>query len=211
MESSMISEPPECEMSHTSSRTWQSPDEIEFQRFLVIRTHLSRMTPYSDAVPWLWADWLQHRIEMLDARKEEVEYRMKCMRAGAGNPLVRPPFQGKLLRDGHATVLSGHKTMWSPLPTMGRLMAPWPGMQEMKWEGDERAATGQGRFPPLPREAGNGTVVWHHLRWMKPLPFDEVRRLADLGEDEMPLEETMTIKNDIPMLINRDLWNAIND
>lgn len=87
---------------------------------------------------------------------------------------------GRKYRDGRSAVLS-HPTMWSTWyqPTEIHPEAPWPCLEEMKEEGDERHTSSFGRFPALPRTPGNPTVVWKVKPVIPALPFDEVWKLPD--------------------------------
>jgi hypothetical protein len=53
-------------------------------------------------------------------------------------------------------------------------IAPWPSKQEAEYEGDGRIATDilHGRFLPLPRVQGNGTVQWQQRAYLEPYAFD---------------------------------------
>ncbi len=65
-----------------------------------------------------------------------------------------------------------------------RKVAEWPCRAEQKWEGDGRAKTECTRFPPLPREPGNGTVAWHKRRALVPYEFDRVRMVPSREDVE---------------------------
>ena len=77
-------------------------------------------------------------------------------------------------------------TIWSiwPEPTTTRPQAPWPSLEEMDEEGNQRAMSKSshgdyGRFPPLPRVPANDTVVWKQRAMLMPTDFDQVRMLID--------------------------------
>lgn len=82
-------------------------------------------------------------------------------------PIVDPPFHNLIpsLPDNRSTVLS-LPTIFTPNYALARTspLAPWPDLNEQRYEGDERIATEliHGRFLPHPRVGGNYTVNWQH-------------------------------------------------
>lgn len=69
-----------------------------------------------------------------------------------------------MVMTGNTSRVLGMKTIWCHDWQNGKdEIAPWPSMQEMKWEGDDRAKTNCGRFLPLPREQGAQGILWSQL------------------------------------------------
>ncbi|KAI9706376.1 MAG: hypothetical protein M1836_003381 [Candelina mexicana] len=195
-----------AKVSHTFSVTWASEEEREHEKFVAIRNAMSRIVPRSDIVPWKYPDWLVHRVAMLQMRRNIIDRKLTLAVAMAGTVKIRSAFGGRKLSLRRGSVLS-LSTIWCPWSDgVDRADAPWPGLQEMKWEGDDRARTGVSRFPPMPREPGNETVVWHQLKAIVAWEFDQVRQLPRLGESEVALPE-----DEIPQVIGNELWGAIED
>ena len=109
--------------------------------------------------------------------------------------------------DNRSTVLC-QKTIWCSKWDLKIDKAPWPTLTELKWEGDDRANTSVGRFLPLPRESGNATVAWHHLRMLPAFEFDEVRKIPTLEDILLPVDEIDEDK--VPQLLNAEILDAID-
>ncbi|KAI9795858.1 MAG: hypothetical protein M1825_001072 [Sarcosagium campestre] len=193
--------------SHTFSLTWLSPNEREFQNFTNTRQRLARFAPQSEFVPQTFQDWLDHRIRSANDESNAGARRLANLRAQQGRPVVMGAFGNKTFTGNRGWTLS-EETIWCPGQSTGRKVANWPSLQEMKWEGDDRARTNVRRFPPIPREPGNETVAWHQLQALRPYSFDEVRKVPTRedtmsnAEDDEPIPST---------LINSDLWAAIDE
>lgn len=124
-------------------------------------------------------------------------------------PPITAPLHGRTFNDGRSAVLA-EPTIWQReiadvLP--GREVASWPNTAEYKWEGDDRARSGVGRYLPLPRASGNDTVAWHQRPMLEPLPFDAVRKVPTMEEVYSPVEEIPTA--DICSLVNRGVLIAV--
>ncbi len=196
----------DSKVTHTFSVSWASDEEKEHEKFVAVRTAMSRIVPRSDIVPWKYPDWLVHRVAILQMRRDFIDRKLALAVAVAGTAKIRPALGGKQFSLRRGSVLS-LPTIWCPWSDkVERADAPWPGLQEMKWEGDDRARTGVSRFPPMPREPGNETVVWHQLNAITALEFDQVRQLRRAGESDVALSE-----DEIPRLIGNGLWGAIED
>ena len=115
---------------------------------------------------------LKHKVLLLELeirREQEVEL---------GRDLEVKPFGGKLFPDNRGAVLS-HETIWCQNPHVVKIdTAPWPSTSEMRYEGDDRVATGviHGRFLPLPRRPCNETVSWTQAQLVPHYAFDVMRR-----------------------------------
>ena len=160
----------------------------------------------SFVVPRSFEQWLQFRADRTEdvlaenaekVRRKSSEARFAeqlrgsysddniCRSLGVGQGLtkrvkVESAMSGKEYCDGRSAVLS-QPTVWSSWyqPTETHPEAPWPCLEEMKEEGDERHTSSFGRFPALPRTPGNPTVVWKVKPVIPALPFDEVWKLPD--------------------------------
>ncbi|KAF2732047.1 hypothetical protein EJ04DRAFT_514173 [Polyplosphaeria fusca] len=79
----------------------------------------------------------------------------------------------------------------------------------MKWEGDDRAKTGVGRFPPIPREVGAPGIQWNQLQAVEQYELDKTCLVPDMEDIYLPVDEIDDeVKYD---LINKDLEDAINE
>jgi hypothetical protein len=104
----------------------------------------------------------------------------------------------------------GEKTIWCEDWQNGKdEIAPWPCLAELKWEGDDRAKTGVGRFPPLPREQGPIGLPWNQLQAVEPYPLDQIARIPTMEDVYLPVDEIDDeVKYD---LLNKDLEDAMNN
>lgn len=78
--------------------------------------------------------------------------------------------------DGTSTVL-GMPTVWTGVQAglnPNREVAPWPGAEEFREEGDERHTSQFGRFLPFPRYGGNSTVNYKQAKFMPAEVLDRV-------------------------------------
>ncbi len=119
---------------------------------------------------------------------------------------IGPAFGGKIFDWSRGAVLS-QKTIWSVWyqPPEDYPSAPWPSMEEMKEEGDERNTSGYKRFPALPRVPGNETVVWKQKAMIDPYPLDQVWELPTAESIKTPcVDETAS------ELLGHDLLKAID-
>ena len=174
-------------MSHTNSRTWVSPEAAEKERWEAAFVNLGRMTliPRSPFVPHDLDEWVAQRISWIEHLKEQKQLRAADLRAerrghnmaGLVNG-IGPAFRGKIFGWNRGAVLS-QTTIWSVWyqPPEDHPSAPWPSLEEMKEEGDERNTSGYKRFPALPRVPGNETVVWKQKAMIDPYPLDRVWEL----------------------------------
>jgi hypothetical protein len=103
---------------------------------------------------------------------------------------------------------------WAPpFGVPWRPFVDWPCSGEMSWEGDQRAASENGRygrFPPLPRRSDySGYVPWQLKAYVKPWPLDEVWRVPQMDDILLPVDE-IEDPEVISLLLNSDLLKAID-
>lgn len=189
---------PRVRMSYTNSKTWVAPKMAEQEKFDIARTNLERMEfiPRSPFVPRSMEAWLAHRIAYAEDCKQDELKRLSDKQAASGPTViggrvrVMLPLNGKRFHDNRSAVLASKSiwTLWYE-PTEGYPQAPWPSLEEMKEEGDERNTSGFGRFPALPRVPGNETVVWKQKNVIVPYPFDGVWELPKIQTGQPTYDE----------------------
>ena len=180
----------------TNSRVWVAPKTAELETWQKTRGNLQRMSliPKSPNLPTTFSDWLQHRADFLDFQTRQMRATMKKkeelhrMQGTLESKFVeaKQPFGNYTFGDGMSPVL-GERSIWSPWPVDASTYdpAPWPSIQEMKEEGDERHTSGYGRFLALPRVPGNSTVNHKQRNRVIANPLDEVwRRPVEGGTDD---------------------------
>lgn len=127
------------------------------------------------------------------------------------------PEDRKLHPDYHSnpanrSAVLGQQTIWCRQFNVAfRETAPWPTMQEMKWEGPQRVATESGkygRFLALPRVPASVEIGWQTLPLTKFYPLDEVWRIPTEEDVYAPTEE---IPDElVPKLLGEDMLEAMN-
>jgi len=175
------------------------------------------MFPRSIFVDWNIADWLVHREEMIEAKKRQLVRqvadrqelsRLRSLGLPDGLPRSKPAFYGKVFPENLSAVLA-KPTIWCQAwKVPWRPNAPWPFLKEMKWEGDERAATHNGRFLPLPREPST-ELNFNHIPMMKAFELDEVWRIPTLEDVIAPVDEIE--EHEIPNSFIKELLDEINN
>ncbi|KAJ9619322.1 hypothetical protein H2203_008651 [Taxawa tesnikishii (nom. ined.)] len=160
-------------MSYSHSRTWRAPQYAERQKWQRVIEERNRLFPNS---PFFHPD-LDYKTQLTTTKQEKEA----CLAERAAL------LEGSYLRTNHSNVLS-QQTVWCPqfkhgwqvdqwnLDVPKQFIAPWPSLQEYKYEGDDRVATGlhHGRFLPHPRYPGNETVNWGQIKFLPQYPFDQV-------------------------------------
>ena len=139
----------------------------------------------------------RHRREIkMTALRMEEEFARQTPRTTSVLPL-----NGKTLAcTNHTTVLCARTDLWCAAADFWqqqhrhrrRHVAEWPTFGEQKWEGDDRARTGFGRFPPLPRVPLAG-VAWYQRPLIVVAEFDLVRKVPGWREDLMAMTMNMTM------------------
>lgn len=135
-----------------------------------------------------------------------------CPLSGLAPVKIGPAFGGKRFGDRRSAVLA-QPTIWSRqyVPTEEKPQAPWPTIEEMREEGDERATSEFGRFPGVPRMPGNETVAWRARVQLPQYPMDEVWRSPcketyEAARRESPPEEM----EEMEALLGKELVDALD-
>lgn len=203
------------------SRTWVSPDNQLMARWTFIRNSMRRLFRKSEVAQWKYGDYIAHREAMLGSQKNTLTKTVsqKEQECELGIPQLHAKdyasFDAILARhnltmEGNASRVLGEKTIWCIDWMNGKdEIAPWPTIQEMKWEGDDRAKTAVGRFPAIPREIGAPGIPWNQLQAVEVYPLDEVWRVPQMDDILLPVDE---IEEDEKCnLLNSDIEAAIDE
>ncbi|KAL9087882.1 MAG: hypothetical protein Q9165_006444 [Trypethelium subeluteriae] len=130
------------------------------------------------------------------------------------------PFNGMVFKGHHpcprGPVLSEF-TVWIPMewyPSF-ETIAPWPTLEQQKYEGDDRVNSKSGRsfgrFLALPRlPSSNPTVAWTMWNVVPFQPFDMVGPIPTGYDLYMPDQNDLP-ELEIPNHLNGDLLTAIED
>lgn len=188
--------------AYRTSRTWVSPDAQHMQEFQVVRNAMRRLFKHSEVAKWKYQDYIAHREAMLASQKaqlsrtvqqkeQERELNAPHMDNKAMSSLVKLlPGNQNLTMQGNVGRVLGQKTIWCPDWMHGKEeIAPWPTFAEMKWEGDDRAKTGVGRYLPLPREPGAPGIPWNQLQVVEQYPMDQVQLIPTMEDIYLPVDE----------------------
>ena len=202
------------------SHVWLSNEARIEQEFLYIRNSIRQMFKRSHVASWKIGEYMDHRAQMIEARKRRLVEQAKSMandvhtHAPPMNPqqqdtMWRSGLYGNFSQDGNRGRVLGEKTIWCVDWQNGKEeIAPWPCVAEMKWEGDDRAKTTVGRFLPLPREQVPPGLTWSQMQVIEQYPLDQVARIPTMEDIYLPVDEIDDeVKYD---LINKDLEDAIN-
>ena len=221
-------------MSYTHSKKWLSRTQREQHKWRGIDDGIRRHFADNPYTPRSYTEWVDFQLQERKTKLEERLRREEALKSVAAILKIftsssnnRPsrhqaaprvmslPFNGKNFRDGRGAVL-GMPTIWrngtdmygNPIrDPFGRDYAPWPRLGEYKWEGDDRARSGVGRFLPIPRAGGNETVAWHQRPVHRPLDFDMVRAVPTLEDVHFPVEEIPA--DDVSLLLGDSLIGVL--
>jgi hypothetical protein len=204
-----------------NARIWMSEETRAAQEYLVIRNAMRRLFKNADVAKWKIEDYIAHReATMVSAAKKLSQ---QAQNRGDKLTLCVPPISpqqqdmmrrcglsGNFDQVGNYGRALGEKTIWCEDWQNGKdEIAPWPCLAELKWEGDDRAKTGVGRFPPLPREQGPIGLPWNQLQAVEPYPLDQIARIPTMEDVYLPVDEIDDeVKYD---LLNKDLEDAMNN
>ncbi|PVI07132.1 hypothetical protein DM02DRAFT_622503 [Periconia macrospinosa] len=211
---------------YRSSKSWYSPENQRFHDFQVIRNAMRRLFKKADVAKWTYDDYIKHLEAMLASKSAYLAKILATRERDRIQKLLdQPKFADQTAvkktmdeflpnhnptMKGNRSRVLGKETIWCLDWRTGKEeIADWPTLAEMKWEGDDRAKTGVGRFPPLPRERGPPTISWNQLAVIEQYELDEVARIPTLEDvllpvDEIPLE-------DMDQFIIGDVIEAIDE
>ncbi|RMZ74234.1 lon protease [Pyrenophora seminiperda CCB06] len=182
-----------------NSRTWMSPEAQAQQDFLMIRNSMRRLFKYSDVAKWKLSDYLAHREAVVASRAKKLgqEVELTGEAPYVSGPislevqefLRRCGLHGNFDEVGNFGRVLGLQTIWCKDWLNGKdEVSPWPSIAEMKWEGDDRAKTGVGRFLPLPREEGPPGLLWNQLPVIEQYPIDQVCQIPTMEDVYLPVD-----------------------
>jgi hypothetical protein len=202
-----------------SSRTWMSSEAQTTQEFMVIRNAMRRQFKNSDVAKWKYNDHMAHREAVVASQANHLANKVKAKE----DALLRVPpipydtqqnlnkwgISGNFDQHGNLSRVLGEQTIWCQDWRNGKdEIAPWPSIAELKWEGDDRAKTGVGRFPPLPREEGPPGLPWNQLPCVEQYPIDQVARIPTMEDVYLPVDDQ--IEEDHEYLWSKELEEAID-
>ena len=201
------------------SRTWMSPDAQVQQEFLMVRNTMRRLFKNSDIAKWKLSDYVAHKEAMLASQSNKLANKVKNREdalamsspipADIQKVLTRCGIEGNFEDVGNFGRALGEQTIWCNDWVNGKdEIAPWPSMAEMKWEGDDRAKTGVGRFLPLPREEGPPGLMWNQLPVIEQYPIDQVCKIPTMEDVYLPVD--YDIEPDHEYLWSRELAKDID-
>ncbi|KAJ4381094.1 hypothetical protein N0V86_003441 [Didymella sp. IMI 355093] len=203
-----------------NTRTWMSDEARAAQEFLVVRNSMKRQFKNSEIARWKVADYIAHREAVMAAKtkrraqraqglEDEANFRIPPISPSTQDMMRRCGLQGNFEQAGNRGRALGAETIWCDDWKNGKdEIAPWPCMAELKWEGDDRAKTGVGRYPPLPREQGPLGIAWIQLQIIEQYPIDQIARIPTMEDVYLPVDEIdEEVKYD---LLNKDLEDAMD-
>lgn len=183
------------------SHTWLSPEAQVEQDFLVVRNAMRRQFRSSDVAKWKLEDYIAHRAAIQASQAKQLASQVNREgKAFMSSALVIPRetqdnlrrwgVHGNFEEHGNTGRVLGQSTIWCTNWKDGKdEIAPWPTLAEMKWEGDDRAKTGVGRFLPLPRERGPSTIAWNQLAVVDQYPLDQTAKIPTMEDVYLPVDD----------------------
>lgn len=203
-----------------NARTWMSDEAWAGQEFLIVRNSIKRQFKNAEVAKWKVADYIAHREAMMasaakklaqqaQSKEDEAVLRVPPISPQQQDMMRRCGLHGNFDQVGNYGRALGEKTIWCEDWQNGKdEIAPWPCLAELKWEGDDRAKTGVGRFPPLPREQGPVGLPWNQLQAVEQYPIDQIARIPTMEDVYLPVDEIdEEVKYD---LLNKDLEDAMD-
>ncbi|KAE8848123.1 hypothetical protein PTNB73_01965 [Pyrenophora teres f. teres] len=202
-----------------NSRTWISPDAQAQQEFLMVRNSMRRLFKHSDVAKWKLSDYVAHREAIVVSKanqlarqvasKEQALYVSGPIHPEVQDFLHKCGLYGNFDELGNLGRALGMPTIWCKDWMNGKdEVSPWPSIAEMKWEGDDRAKTGVGRFLPLPREEGPPGLLWNQLPVVEQYPMDQVCKIPTMEDVYLPVD--WDIEEDHEYLWSKDLEQAMD-
>jgi hypothetical protein len=198
-----------------NSRTWMSPDAQAMQEFMLIRNAMRRQFKNAEISKWKINDYIAHREAMITAQAIKLAHQTRAKRYDltervppipeeTQQSMVKWGILGNFGEHGNTSRILGEQTIWCRDWMNGKDdIAPWPSTAESKWEGDDRAKTGVGRFLPLPREMGPPGLPWNTLPCVEQYPIDQVARIPTMEDVYLPVDDQ--IEDEMEYLWSKDL------
>jgi hypothetical protein len=180
--------------SQRNTRTWLSPEAQATQGLMMVRNAVRRTFKNAEIAKWKIADYISHQQAMCTAASSTAA--LRAHQTATSPPWIAPVFTPEVQRTLRRWGLHGN---------FNDEVAPWPSAAELKWEGDDRAKTGVGRFPPLPREEGPQGLPWHALEVVEQYPLDQIAQIPTMEDVFLPVDE---IEEDVR---GKLLWKKIED
>ncbi|KAJ4365439.1 hypothetical protein N0V95_000490 [Ascochyta clinopodiicola] len=203
-----------------NTRTWVSEEARAAQEFLVVRNSMKRLFKNADVARWKVADYIAHREALMASAAKKLSRKAQDKEEGTflSIPPISPQQQDTMRRCGlngnfdqigNFSRILGEKTIWCKDWQNGKdELAPWPCLAELKWEGDDRAKTGVGRYPPLPREQGPVGLPWNQLQAVEQYPLDQIACIPTMEDVYLPVDEIDdAVKHS---LLNKGLEDAMD-
>ena len=193
-----------AEASHTNSKTWSRFIKLaeEKARWQRVEDSLGKMNLLrSSVVPKTLRDWLAHQGGRMEAKSKREQRKLEDMNfllrddrlPRPSRPVkIGPGFRGKTFEHKNYSSVLVCPSVWARMyePPAERPDPPWPCVEEMKEEGDERNTSGFRRFLALPRVPGNDTVQYKLKAIQTFLPFDAIWKLPTKESVEAANEKT---------------------
>jgi hypothetical protein len=207
-------------VAHRGSRIWMSSEAAVMQEFMLTRNNLRRQFKNSDVAKWKVADYIAHRESMLACETDKLADQVKIkedaflfsippMSEETQQNLWKWGLLGNFNQIGNFSRVLGEQTIWCQDWTNGKEdFAPWPSIAELKWEGEDRAKTGVGRFFPLPREEGPAGICWNQLPVVDQYPMDQVARIPTMEDVYLPVDDQ--IEPEMEYLWSKNLEKEID-
>jgi hypothetical protein len=202
-----------------NSRTWMSTDTQAMQKFMVIRNSMRRQFKNADVAKWKYSDYIAHREAIVASQANKLANKVKARESVLSLCIPSIPLEtqqslnkwglfGNFDQHGNLSRVLGEQTIWCHDWENGKDdIAPWPSTAESKWEGDDRAKTGVGRFLPLPRELGPPGLAWNTLPCVEQYPIDQVARIPTMEDVYLPVDDQ--IEDEMEYLWSKDLEEAM--
>lgn len=216
-------QPRAFQVSHTNSNTWLDNRLVEREKWKEIERNFIRLRFIDNfnpaIVPHNFNEYMVFRRDRAEGLANREARRLAQRNppnvwplSGLAPVKIGPAFGGKCFNDGRSAVLA-QRTIWSRqyVPSVDKPQAPWPTIEEMREEGDERATSKFGRFPGLPRMPGNETAGWRARVQLQQHPMDEVwRRPSKETYEAARSEVTPEEMEDMEALLGKGLVDALN-
>lgn len=193
--------------SHTASRKWLSPREIQKKKFRRMKNVINDQFPDSEVGEWDFDSYTQHNLDVYDVKKEElIKKTAQMANRQASIVPAYPAFGGKQFNDGRGTVLC-NSTIWThDWDNVAR--SAYPSKAELRYEGIERAKTNCRRCLPIPRmPASNDGVNWYMCPATEPLYWDHryTFDIVPMHAEDIYLDYDLLVEEEGLSMLNDDL------